>query len=155
MCVCVFVCGVRAAGPALPCSGYWAKFSRLLSGPAGGSDGIFQREKITEGWRAKRCRTAQGDRGEGERSDIARRSAMDGLGVRSIQGWGMGTVWAAGLCYRARPAGGSRGGVGEAAAGSPSRRRFLLSVLQKKYQIFLCSFATCRPPSQKTISLSI
>lgn len=51
-------------------------------------------------------------------------------------------------------AGGSRGGVGEAAAGSPGRR-FLLSVFAKEISNIPSLFATCRPPSQKTVSLSL
>lgn len=50
----------------------------------------------------------------------------------------------------------SRGGVGEAAAGSPSRYRcFLLSFFVKEISNISFLLATCRPPSQKTFSISL
>lgn len=125
---------VCAAGPARSCCGYWAKFSRLLSGPGrsaarrvrqevGGSDGIFQHEKITVGWRAKRCRAAQhkvtGEKEERLTSPGARPWTGSGSGGGSEhQRVGKWTwIWAVALCYRARRGRGLARGRGRGGRG--------------------------------------
>lgn len=140
--------GVRAR----PCAGYWDKFSRLLSGPersaarsvgqmgfnsvrksprGGGGHSAAVQRKVTEGERAARPGarrwTGSGCGGAVEHPRLGERARLG----------------AAALCYRARPAGGSRGGVGEAAAATAA---FFCLFCQRNIKY---SFATCRPPSQK------